>query len=82
MVFAQDTIKGPYIDWAAISPLVALAGGAVVVLMLGLARSRAIRTGLVPLLTVAAFGARRSASPSGSGTPTTAWSPTRCASTR
>jgi NADH-quinone oxidoreductase subunit N len=56
MVFAQDTIKGPHIDWAAISPLVALAGGAILVLMLGLARSRAIRTGLVPLLTVAAFG--------------------------
>ena len=31
-------MKGPYIDWAALSPLVALAVGAVVVLMVGLAR--------------------------------------------
>jgi len=52
VIFAQDTIKAPHIDWSAISPLVALAVGAVPVLLLGLARSRAVRTGAVPALTV------------------------------
>jgi NADH-quinone oxidoreductase subunit N len=46
-------VKGPYIDWAAISPIVALAAGACLTLLLGLARSRAIRGTVVPLLTVA-----------------------------
>jgi NADH-quinone oxidoreductase subunit N len=40
--------KGPHIDWAGISPLLALLGGAVIVLMLGLFRSRFAREQLVP----------------------------------
>ena len=35
-------VKGPHIDWAALSPLVALTGGACLVLLLGLA-ARALR---------------------------------------
>ena len=42
------TPKAPHIDWAALSPLVALAAGAVIVLMAGLFRSRFVRTSVVP----------------------------------
>ena len=38
------TPKAPHIDWEAMSPLVALAGGACIVLMVGLLRSRFVRT--------------------------------------
>jgi len=55
--FAAGAVKGPEIDFAAISPLIALAVGAVVVLMAGLMRSRLVRTGVVPGLTVATLGA-------------------------
>jgi NADH-quinone oxidoreductase subunit N len=50
-------MKGPTIDWQAIAPLIALLGGAVVVLLAGLLRSRFVRETLVPLLAIAAFGA-------------------------
>ncbi len=46
-------LKGPHIDWASFSPLVALAVGALLVLMLGLLRSGFARERLVPLLTIA-----------------------------
>ena len=36
-------IAGPQIDWAGLSPLIAVLGGALVALMLGLLRSRALR---------------------------------------
>jgi NADH-quinone oxidoreductase subunit N len=47
----------PHIDFAAISPIIALAAGAVIVLMAGLFRSRVVRTGVVPALTVVSLGA-------------------------
>ena len=50
-------MKGPAIDWAAISPLLALLGGAVIVLMAGLLRSRFVRESLVPFLAIVSFGA-------------------------
>ncbi len=53
----MNEIKGPDIDFAAISPLIALAAGTVIVLMAGLLRSRAMRTAGVPALTVATLGA-------------------------
>jgi NADH-quinone oxidoreductase subunit N len=49
-------MKGPHIDWQALSPLVALTVGACVVLLLGLARSRFVRRGLVPGLTIVTLG--------------------------
>jgi NADH-quinone oxidoreductase subunit N len=49
-------MKGPYIDWAALSPLLAAYGGAVIVLGAGLLRSRFARESLVPLLTIATLG--------------------------
>jgi NADH-quinone oxidoreductase subunit N len=51
------TPKGPHIDWAGLSPLVALLGAATLVLLLGLLRPRAVREVLVPLLALAGFGA-------------------------
>jgi NADH-quinone oxidoreductase subunit N len=45
-------MKGPHIDWAAISPLVALTAGACVVLMAGLLRPAFVRRALVPGLTI------------------------------
>ncbi|MDQ6810718.1 MAG: hypothetical protein M3Z95_02310, partial [Actinomycetota bacterium] len=51
------TAKGPPIDWAALSPLVALIGGALVVLLVGLLPGRGVRERGVPGLTIAALGA-------------------------
>ena len=56
-MIAAITHHGPHIDWAATSPLVALLGGGLVVLMAGLMPGRAAREQGVPLLTLAAFGA-------------------------
>src|SRR5690349_25054953 len=50
-------ISKPSIDWAGASPILALLGGAVVVLLAGLFRGRVIREHFVPVLTIAAFGA-------------------------
>jgi NADH-quinone oxidoreductase subunit N len=57
MPFAQAEISGPEIDWLAISPLLALVGGACVVLLAGLVRAPFVRRTLVPLLTLVALGA-------------------------
>jgi NADH-quinone oxidoreductase subunit N len=57
LTLAATTAKAPHIDWAGLSPLIALLGGAVLVLMLGLLRSRVARETLVPLLAIATFGA-------------------------
>jgi NADH-quinone oxidoreductase subunit N len=53
---AESSVQGPHIDWMAISPLVALVGGACVVLMAGLLRARFVRHTLVPLLALATLG--------------------------
>jgi NADH-quinone oxidoreductase subunit N len=50
MLLAAATIKGPHIDWAALSPLIALTAGACVVLLAGLARARFWRAHVVPAL--------------------------------
>ena len=49
------TPKGPHIDWAGLSPLLALLGAATLVLLVGLLRPRAVREILVPLLAFAGF---------------------------
>ncbi|HSD82128.1 MAG TPA: proton-conducting transporter membrane subunit, partial [Solirubrobacteraceae bacterium] len=54
---AAAKVGGPHIDWAGLSPLLALLGGAVVVLLVGLLRSRVARELLVPLLAIVSFGA-------------------------
>jgi NADH-quinone oxidoreductase subunit N len=48
-------VAKPTIDWAGVSPLIALLGGAIVVLMAGLMRGRFIREQVVPGLTIVAF---------------------------
>jgi NADH-quinone oxidoreductase subunit N len=48
--------RGPHIDWAGMSPFVALAAGAVVVLLIGIFLGRSART-VTPLLAIAALGA-------------------------
>lgn len=57
MIAAASALHGPHIDWAGLSPLLALLGGAIVVLIAGLFRARLVRETLVPLLAIAAFGA-------------------------
>jgi NADH-quinone oxidoreductase subunit N len=49
--------KGPPIDWAGLSPLVALIGGSLVVLLVGLLSSRMVRERVVPALTIVSLGA-------------------------
>ncbi len=50
-------LKGPHVDFAALSPLIALLGGAIVVLMVGLLGSRTVRQQVVPTLAIVALGA-------------------------
>jgi NADH-quinone oxidoreductase subunit N len=57
MILAAAHLKGPHIDWRSLSPLLALAGGGTLTLLVGLFGSRFVRAVLVPLLTIAAFGA-------------------------
>ncbi|MDX6680728.1 MAG: NADH-quinone oxidoreductase subunit, partial [Solirubrobacteraceae bacterium] len=57
LTIAQAKIQGPSVDWAGLSPLLALLGGATLVLLLGLLRARAARELLVPFLAFASFGA-------------------------
>jgi NADH-quinone oxidoreductase subunit N len=45
-------IHGPHIDWASLSPIVVLAVGALVVLLVGLLRSELVRYRIVPLLSL------------------------------
>src|SRR5215207_5017371 len=51
------TPKAPSIDWEALSPLVALAGGACVVLLVGLLRARFARRHLTAFLALVTLGA-------------------------
>jgi NADH-quinone oxidoreductase subunit N len=57
LLLAASHLKGPHIDFKSLSPLLALAGGGTFTLLIGLFGSRFFRAVLVPLLTIAAFGA-------------------------
>ena len=48
-------MKGPAINWEALSPAISLTAGACIVLLVGLARSSFIRRGVVPALTIVAL---------------------------
>jgi NADH-quinone oxidoreductase subunit N len=48
--FAAAKVKGPHIDWQALSPVVALTAGACLVLLVGLARAPWVRVRVVPVL--------------------------------
>jgi NADH-quinone oxidoreductase subunit N len=53
---AAATIRGPHIDWAALSPLIALTAGLCVVLLVGLSRTPFVRAHVVPALALIALG--------------------------
>jgi NADH-quinone oxidoreductase subunit N len=55
-MIAAAKVAGPAIDWAGISALVAVFGGALVVLLLGLAPSRTLREKAVPVLSILGLG--------------------------
>ncbi len=55
-LLATVHLKGPHVDFAGLSPLIALLGGAVVVLLVGLIGSRRVRERLVPTLTLIVLG--------------------------
>jgi NADH-quinone oxidoreductase subunit N len=57
MIAANATPPAPHIDWAGLSPLVALLGAATLVLLVGLLRPRVVRELFVPFLALAGFGA-------------------------
>ena len=54
-LLASATLKGPHVDFAGLSPLIALLGGAVVVLLVGLLGSRWVRSQVVPALSLVAL---------------------------
>ncbi len=57
MTLLLATLRGPHVDFAGLSPLIALLGGAIVVLLVGLLGSHRVRAQLVPALTLAVLGA-------------------------
>ncbi|MCW3032178.1 MAG: proton-translocating NADH-quinone oxidoreductase, chain [Solirubrobacterales bacterium] len=56
-LLATAHLKGPHVDFGGLSPLIALLGGAVIVLMFGLIGSQWVRAQLVPALSLGALGA-------------------------
>ncbi len=56
-LLATAHLKGPHVDFAGLSPLIALLGGATVVLLVGLLGSRWIRSQVVPALSLGALAA-------------------------
>ncbi len=57
MTLLLATLKGPHVDFAGLSPLIALLGGAAIVLMVGLLGARFIRAHVVPAASLAALAA-------------------------
>jgi NADH-quinone oxidoreductase subunit N len=57
LTLATAHLKGPHIDFAGLSPLIALLGGATLALLVGLIRARWVRAQLVPALSLIALGA-------------------------
>jgi NADH-quinone oxidoreductase subunit N len=57
LLLAAVHLRGPHIDWGGFSPLLSLSGGGVILLVLGLFRSRIIRERILPAATIAVLGA-------------------------
>ncbi len=53
---ATHHLAGPPIDWSSLSPIVALAVGGIVLLLLGLLRSELVRERIVPAFAIVTFG--------------------------
>jgi NADH-quinone oxidoreductase subunit N len=56
-LLATAHLKGPHVDFAGLSPLIALLGGATMVLLVGLLGPRRVREHAVPALALVALGA-------------------------
>jgi NADH-quinone oxidoreductase subunit N len=54
-LLATAHLTGPHVDFAGLSPLIALLGGAVIALLVGLVRARVVRALVVPALTLGAL---------------------------
>ncbi len=81
-LLATAHLKGPHVDFAGLSPLIALLGGATIVLLVGLLGSSWVRSQRRSDAQPGALGAAHRADASGSGTATSRSSPGRCGSTR
>jgi NADH-quinone oxidoreductase subunit N len=57
LLVVSHHLKGPHIDWASFSPLLALSVGALVVLLVGLLPGAVARKRVVPLLTIVTLAA-------------------------
>ncbi len=57
LVLAAAHLRGPHIDYRGLSPVIALACGGLLVLLVGLLRSELMRERIVPVLTVLSLGA-------------------------
>jgi NADH-quinone oxidoreductase subunit N len=57
IALATAHLKGPHVDFAGLSPLISLLGGAAIVLLVGLLGARWIRAQAVPALTLVVLGA-------------------------
>jgi NADH-quinone oxidoreductase subunit N len=57
LALVSHHLKGPHIDWASFSPLLALSIGALVVLLVGLLPGAVARKRVVPLLTIVTLAA-------------------------
>jgi NADH-quinone oxidoreductase subunit N len=56
LVTAHHHVHGPTISWNELSPFIVLSAGALIVLLVGLLRSRVVRSHVVPLLTIVTLG--------------------------
>ncbi len=55
LLFAAAHLKGPHIDWASFSPVLAPAAGGLIILMVGLLGAGVVRRHVVPALTILTF---------------------------
>src|SRR4051794_28977280 len=56
MIHALAAVHVPHVDYKGLSPLFAVAGGSVLVLMVGLVRGELVQRWIAPLLTIASLG--------------------------
>ena len=73
-------IKGPHIDWAALSPFIVLTVGALVVLLVGLLSGKVARERVVPALTLLTLAAAIGDGDLALPAPRRRSSPARCGS--
>src|SRR4051794_627132 len=57
MIHALAAVHVPHVDYKGLSPLFAVAGGSMLVLMVGLVRGELVQRWIAPLLTIASLGA-------------------------